>query len=416
MDMESVNDGVPAPQPTSSPDENSPPSSQLSPNNENHQFSSQVDQALLTQLPPMAGNNYNHCNTQFSMPSESQCSQQMMLATQPAYNDSLLQTQLSRYNDHEDEDTVRCQSSQQTLLLTTQPTSKTQCYGGDMDDLSVKDDLSELNTQENSLQVEHLSMTQQQQSLLLTQQQYYNTHSTLTNGRDNEYEESSKQSHDDGKTYENNENTDDTVMSSQDQRIYENGHEQVEFLYNTQQNNEQIDDDDDDDDDDSDNDDMERLVEEQNLAVSLSMEVIEECEESQRSRDKEARYPSLFCDLNNNGTGNDDDFNEVQDRQLPMMDAAGTDPSSSRLSSSSAESGKANTVNDDEIMAKANKLLADDTQQKSSDHDYDEHDEPCNPPTTGFGFTNAGSGKSIRVDEEEMAKANKLLADDTQQK
>ena len=63
-------------------------------------------------------------------------------------------------------------------------------------------------------------------------------------------------------------------------------------------------------------------------------------------------------------------------------------------------------------MAKANKLLADDTQQKSSDHDYDEHDEPCNPPSTGFGFTNVGSGKSIRVDVEEVAKADKLLADD----
>ena len=93
-------------------------------------------------------------------------------------------------------------------------------------------------------------MTQQQQSLLLTQQQQQprlDNHLACTDGGEQEYGKSAKQSHDD----ENND-----AISSPEQRT----DEQVDFLYNTQQNDEQVDIDESDDDD-SDNDDMERLVE-----------------------------------------------------------------------------------------------------------------------------------------------------------
>eukprot|EP00985_Skeletonema_marinoi_P010854 scaffold5090_cov85-Skeletonema_marinoi.AAC.1 len=393
--MESANDGVSAPPPSSPQDEHNSESSQLSPNH--HQSSSQADQALLTQLPPTSGNADNYCNTQSSMPLESQCSQQM-LATQPTYYiDSTLQTQFSNCNDH-DNDAVKSQYSQQ-LLPATQP-ANTQNYGY-TDELSVQDESSQLNTQDNSSQLEHLSMTQHQQALLLSQQQQQQCDSnkfSCTGGGELEYGQSAKQS--------DEHDNDDIIMSSQEQRT----NDQVEFLYNTQQNIEQEDSSDDDDDDD---DDMERLVEEQNLAVSLSMEVIEE---SQRSRDNEARSRNVLYDVNNNGADNNDEDDELQTNQLTMRDDTVTDASVTWFVFSSAGSGKAIAVNEEE-MAKANKLLADDTQQKSSsDYAYDEQDEPYNPPSSGFGFSSAGSGKAIAVNEDEMAKANKLLADDTQQK
>jgi len=387
--MESANDGVSAPLPSSPQDGNNSESSQLSPNN--HQSSSQADQALLTQLPPTTGNADNYCNTQSSMPMESQCSQQM-LATQPTYyNDSMLQTQFSNCNDH-DNDAAKSQYSQQ-LLPATQP-ANTQNYGY-TDELSVQDESLQLNTQDNSSQLEHLSMTQHQQALLLTQQQLQQQQCDSNklpsaNGGEPEYGQSAKQS--------DEHDNDDMIMSSQEQRT----NDQVEFLYNTQQNNEQEDSSDDDDDDD-----MERLVEEQNLAVSLSMEVIEE---SQRSRDNEARSRKVLYDVSNNDANNNDENDELQTNQLTMRDDTVSDAVTG-FGFSSAGSGKAIAVNEEE-MVKANKLLADDTQQKSSsDHDYGEQDEPYNPPS-GFGFSSAGSGKAIAVDEEEMAKANKLLADD----
>ena len=86
--------------------------------------------------------------------------------------------------------------------------------------------------------------------------------------------------------------------------------------------------------------------------------------------------------------------------------------------SSVAGSGKAIAV-DEEELAKAAKVLADDNRQKSTvnSYDYDEQDEPYNPPSSsGFGFSVAGSGKAIAVDEEELAKAAKVLADDNTQK
>ncbi|KAK1736046.1 hypothetical protein QTG54_013182 [Skeletonema marinoi] len=394
--MESANDGVSAPPPSSPQDEHNSESSQLSPNH--HQSSSQADQALLTQLLPTSGNADNYCNTQSSMPLESQCSQ-LMLATQPTYyNDSMLQTQFSNCNDH-DNYAAKSQYSQQ-LLPATQP-ANTQNYGY-TDELSVQDESSQLNTQDNSSQLEHLSMTQQQQqALLLTQQQQQQCDSNKlppANGGEPEYGQSAKQS--------DEHDNDDIIMSSQEQRT----NDQVEFLYNTQQNNEQEDSSDDDDDDD---DDMERLVEEQNLAVSLSMEVIEE---SQRSRDNDARSRNVLYDVSNNVADNNDEDDELQTNQLTMRDDTVTDVSVTGFGFSSAGSGKAIAVNEEE-MAKANKLLADDTQQKSSsDHDYDEQDKTYNPPSSGFGFSSAGSGKAIAVNEEEMAKANKLLVDDTQQK
>eukprot|EP00985_Skeletonema_marinoi_P019195 scaffold10915_cov88-Skeletonema_marinoi.AAC.1 len=392
--MESANDGVSAPPPSSPQDEHNSESSQLSPNH--HQSSSQADQALLTQLPPTSGNADNYCNTQSSMPLESQYSQQM-LATQPTYyNDSMLQTQFSNCNDHDD-DAAKSQYSQQ-LLPATQP-ANTQNYGY-TDELSMQDESSQLNTQDNSSQLEHLSMTQQQQqALLLTQQQQQQCDSNKlpsANGGEPEYGQSAKQS--------DEHDNDDMIMSSQEQRT----NDQVEFLYNTQQNNEQEDSSDDDNDDD-----MERLVEEQNLAVSLSMEVIEE---SQRSRDNEARSRNVLYDVNNNGADNNDEGDELQTNQLTMRDDTVTDASVTGFVFSSAGSGKAIAVNEEE-MAKANKLLADDTQQKgSSDYAYDEQDKTYNPASSAFGFSSAGSGNAIAVDEDEMAKANKLLADDTQQK
>eukprot|EP00984_Skeletonema_dohrnii_P009732 scaffold3750_cov111-Skeletonema_dohrnii-CCMP3373.AAC.1 len=403
--MESANDVVSAPPSPSPQDENnSESSSQLSPNH--HQSSSQADQALLTQLPPTSGNAENYCNTQSSMPLESQCSQ-LMLATQPTYyNDSMLQTQFSNCNDHDNYDAAKSQYSQQ-LLPATQP-ANTQNYGY-TDDLSVQDESSQLNTQDNSSQLEHLSMTQHQQALLLTQQQLQQQQCDSNklpsaDGGEPEYGQSAKQS--DNDEHEN----DDMIMSSQEQRT----NDQVEFLYNTQQNNEQEDSSDDDDDDD---DDMERLVEEQNLAVSLSMEVIEECEESQRSRDNEARSRNVLYDVSKNDANNNDENDElqVQVEKFSMRDDTVTDASSTGFGFSSAGSGKAIAVNEDE-MVKANKLLADDTQKGSNDYAYDEQDEPYNPTSSGFGFSSAGSGKAIAVNEEEMSKANKLLADDTQQK
>jgi len=90
------------------------------------------------------------------------------------------------------------------------------------------------------------------------------------------------------------------------------------------------------------------------------------------------------------------------------------DPLTSGFGFTSVGSGKAIAV-DAKEMAKTAKMLADDTDKATThDYDYDEQAEPVfDPLTSGFGFTSAGSGKAIAVDAKEMAKAAKMLADDT---
>ena len=405
--MESVNDGVPSPQ-----DENSQSSSQLS-------SSSQIDQPLLTQLPPTKNDDDNYYNTQQSsmMPSESQYSQLMLMATQLTNNDSVLQTQLSSAcnddhdcDDNDDDDVAESQSSQQPLLA-TQPTNTQRGNDeDDEDDLPMYDESSQPNTQENSSSQQlgrHLSMTQQQQqqSLLLTQQQPFDDNKKLSSapdGGEQQYDQQSLEQSLDG-----NDNDDDNKMS-QEQRINE---EEVEFLYNTQQQNRE---EEDSDDDNSDDDDMERLVEEQNLAVSLSMEVIEECEESQRSRDNEAQMQSVH-DISTNNTAADENDDDCDDEQVdqPSMRNANFNVSSFGFGFASAGSGKAITVNEED-MTKAANMLAD---KNDTNTTYDDQVEKHSTGkavvnSAGRGFAaSAGSGKAITVNDEEMTKATNMLAD-----
>jgi len=406
--MESVIDGISGSRPPHSPqDENFSQSSQLS----NQSSSPKNDPALLTQLHPTVHDD-NYCNTQMAyyMPSESQCSRQPMLATQPTNNDPVLQSQFSRYNDYDDDDAAKSQSSQQQLLLfDTQPPTHTQ-YGNDDDDDSDDDDTSmydkssQPNTQENRPQFGHLSMTQQQ-SLLLTQQQ--ECESNKTSPVDVEEQQHGQQSS--KQRLDSNDGDNDNILMSQEQRINE---EEVEFLYNTQQNREE--DDDDDDESDYDDDDMERLVEEQNLAVSLSMEVIEECEESQRSRDNDAKQQqqSVHDDNNTDTYIHDDDY----DDQLFMMDAT-FNASSSGFGFVSVGSGRAITVSEEEL-AKADKMFAE--KDDKNNNTYDDKNEQQHSIRTAvansavFGFASAGSRKAVTVNEKEMAKAPKMLADDTE--
>jgi hypothetical protein len=88
----------------------------------------------------------------------------------------------------------------------------------------------------------------------------------------------------------------------------------------------------------------------------------------------------------------------------------------------SAGSGKVITVNEEE-MSKAERMLAAD-REKANDYDVDERAGAellsssiaagSNPLSCGFGFAIAGSGKAITVNEEEMAKATRMLVDDTE--
>ena len=57
--------------------------------------------------------------------------------------------------------------------------------------------------------------------------------------------------------------------------------------------------------------------------------------------------------------------------------------------------------------------------KKDNQYDYDDQADhlpsiaaPFSPSSSGFGFTSAGSGKAIAVNEEEMARAAKMLDDD----
>ena len=76
---------------------------------------------------------------------------------------------------------------------------------------------------------------------------------------------------------------------------------------------------------------------------------------------------------------------------------------------------------DEEELAKVAKVLADDSLKSSvNDHDeyYDEpdeqHDESYIPLSSGMGFTSVGSGKAIAVGHEDLVKVAKFLEDDTQ--
>src|SRR6056300_978159 len=72
-----------------------------------------------------------------------------------------------------------------------------------------------------------------------------------------------------------------------------------------------------------------------------------------------------------------------------------------------AGSGKAITVNEDEI-AKAATLLG---TNKEDEHDYDEQADHLSsvPASARGGFAMAGSGKAITVNEDEIVKAAEML-------
>src|SRR6056300_1387857 len=102
------------------------------------------------------------------------------------------------------------------------------------------------------------------------------------------------------------------------------------------------------------------------------------------------------------GTNKEDehDYDEQADH-LSSMSASAT------CGFAMAGSGKAITVNEDEI-AKAATLLG---TNKEDEHDYDEQADHLSsmPASTTGGFAMAGSGKAITVNEDEIAKAATLL-------
>ena len=381
-----INIGASAPLPNSKQDENSQ-SSQLSP----HSSYSQADQALLTQLPP-AGRNSENSNTQLSMPWDSQYSQ-LLLATQPAYNDS-------QFGENDDENETS-QSSQQ-FLLTTQPTNT---------------QLSECDNMSSTLRG-HVSkaLHLQSQQLLLTQQQPHsdNNKTSCFDDRMQQYELTSSQNID-----EDDEN--DNILS-----------------YNTQQNSEHDDDDSSDDDGD-----IERLVEEKNLAVSLSMEAIEDFEESQRSRGNEVQS----CDSSHNNY-DDESAGRLKMKDTTAADISLPDPGcrfatvgdlddnnydrqyeSSKKSSfvgfKSAETDKAIALTE-EGKLRANRMLDEESHKLDDaaavatlyavDDNGDEkkQDEFSKHSSLVVGFTNGGSGESIVATEDGRARANVLFDEEKQ--
>ncbi len=377
---------------------------------------------LLTQLhpPTMRHDDNNNSSSQTSVPLErsSQCSQEMMmmmLATQP----TMLQTQFSNSNNDDEnddgEEANNTQSStQQQLLFTTQLTS-TQYYADEYNNNNNDDeDDDELNDDEDIGPITQQFNTQQENSseqLLLGKQQQQSSSSINGEYKQHRLEDS------------NDDNViSDKIMIVVEQRTNNEEHEEVVEFYNTQGGDEHDfdhDHDDEDDDDSDHDDDMERIVEEQNLAVSLSMEIIEsqgshnqqqqksiefdqEVQCSSRHEEEEEEKGKLLESLDDTTAKCQNDNNDGQ--EVPVMKQFGF---------ATAGSGKAITVNEDEI-AKAANMLADNNDvdvNMNAAYDDEQHSFGVSAFNTTGGFASAGSGKAITVNEEEMAKATNLLAD-----
>ena len=99
------------------------------------------------------------------------------------------------------------------------------------------------------------------------------------------------------------------------------------------------------------------------------------------------------------------DYEHDYDEQADNLSSM---PASATGGFAMAGSGKAITVNEDE-MAKAAKMLA---EKEANVHGYyDQADHLSSMPASTGGFSMAGSGKAITVNEDEMAKAAKMLAE-----
>ena len=379
---------------------------------------------LLTQLhPPTMGhdNNNSSNSSQTSVPleSSSQCSQEqemmMMLATtQP----TMLQTQFSTSNnddenDYGEEEANDTQSSsQQQPLFTTQLTN-TQYYADEYNNNNNNDDDDddELSNNDDGPITQQFNTQQENSSeqLLLGKQQQQSSSSSINGER-------LEDSNDDNVIS-------DKIMIVEQQTKNEEHEEEVVEFYNTQgedENDFHHDHDDDEDDDDSDHDDMERIVEEQNLAVSLSMEIIE----SQSSHNQQQQQSIEFDQEVQCSSRHEDEEEEEEGKLLESLDDTTTKcqydnnddqevlPVMKQFGFATAGSGKAITVNEDEI-AKATNMLADnnDVDVDHSSYGDEQHSFGVSAFNTTGGFASAGSGKAITVNEEEMAKATNLLAD-----
>ena len=435
----------------SSEEEEPMPASSSSPQQYDEKYSqSLIDQEalLLTQLPPPSANNDDtlfFCNTQSSsmMPySESQCSQQqqlLMLATQhPTTNDfngndsdegdedSLMQTQFfGSCNDLDENYHDGAQvSSQQPLLTTAAQPTITKINTRIADDYDVI--MGSTAQQPSGTQLGH--------DISMTQHGYY-------------IDKLSKQYLDNGEHYENNNddnnNSDMLSFPTLEQRPTTTNEQELEFLYYTQLKQQQqqqhgegndenkCEEDYYDDDSNHDNDDdLERIVEEQNLAVSLSMEVIESVEKngSQTSSSIENKKEEPECLLRNKDEAKlesigDDDTNDEDnnyggyEHHVEQHSTGSAVMPSSAFGFVNAGSGKEITVNDEE-MARATEMLAEDGDTNIIVAKFDEHkveqrlSGAAVMPSPAFGFVSAGSGKAITVTDEEMAKAAKIVVDD----